>query len=104
MSLANVEEYLLSAMVGGTVTGIGAYVVLSNKLAEVMTDVKHFKESCTACKTSMDKSIGVIVESMQDHHEDPNKHVTLESRTMLGDILARVMRIESKLFNGSAKP
>jgi hypothetical protein len=58
------------------------------------------QESCETCRTNVNKSIETAAADMKRHHEDEAKHVSPDSRTILGDILSRVMRIEGKMFNG----
>lgn len=93
----------ISALVGGLVTAASALPYFNNKLTKITTEVEIMRSGCTTCKSSVEKSIERINESVNDHHSDDERHNSGTSHALLADILARVMRIETRLFNGHSQ-
>jgi len=91
----------IGALVGGLATAASALPYFNNRLTKITTEVEIMKLGCTACKTSVDKSIEKLTESVNEHHSDDERHNSGTSHALLADILARVMRIETRLFNGT---
>lgn len=87
------------AIIGGLITASTALPYINNRLTKLYTEVDNMKSGCTVCRTSVDKSLEKITDSVNDHHADDERHNSGTSRELLADILARVMRIESRLLN-----
>lgn len=91
----------VGALVGGLITAASALPYFNNRLTRITTEVEIMKSGCTACRVSVDKTMEKITESVNDHHSDDERHNSGTSHALLADILARVMRIETRLFNGN---
>jgi|WetSurMetagenome_2_1015567.scaffolds.fasta_scaffold04516_2 hypothetical protein len=94
-------KMLLSAIVGGCVTGVTAFIRFSNKITVLTNEVQSMKNSCLSCKTTIDSNYKGLSEDVKQHHEDADKHTTTSSVRMLLDILNRVTRIEDHLLQKS---
>jgi hypothetical protein len=93
-------KIVVSAIVGGALTAATALPMFNIKLTKLAGEVRSMKESCAVCKAGTEKSLTTLDTEVRAHHEDDEKHYTRASDKLMNDILTRVMRIESKLFNG----
>jgi len=100
----NVLQMIISALVGGLVTAVTALPLFNNRLAVLRSEVDSMRNGCTSCRASVEKSIEKLVESVNVHHSDDDRHNNGTNQVLLADILTRVMRIETRLFNGHGKP
>ena len=90
----------IGAIIGGLITAATALPYLNNRLTELHTEVTNMKDGCTTCKASVGKSLEKITDNINTHHADDERHNSGTSHALLADILARVMRIETRLFTG----
>lgn len=98
--VAEAGKMLGSALAGGLVTAASALPYLNSKLTQLTTEVTLMKESNTTYQGGITADLATLRKKVDDHHTDDDKHYTKASDKLLNDILERVMRIESRLFNG----
>lgn len=102
--VAEAGRVLVGALIGGAITAATALPMMNTKLAKLTTEVVSMKESCTTCKTGLDKAVDTLTAKVDAHHEDDDRHYTKASDKLLNDILTRVMRIETRMFSGRPHP
>jgi len=100
MSLASIVEQSLGALTGGAIAGVGAYVAIHSRVGKLETASVNLQASVDKCQSERE----FCRKSMREHHEDVNNHVGEDLRTIIHDIQERIVRIETKLMNGSYHP
>lgn len=96
-----VGETLIGAAIGCLATAAAAMPIYNSKLSKLQEALNGMEKSCVTCKAGVERSIETLAKTVATHHEDDEKHTSKASATILTDILNRVMRIESRLFNGN---
>lgn len=96
----DIASMVISALLGGLVTALTALPFFYNRLTKVSTEVDIMRIGCATCRSSVEKNLEKIVESVNTHHSDDERHNSGTSQVLLADILTRVMRIETRLFTG----
>jgi hypothetical protein len=99
----DIASMVMSALLGGLVTALTALPFFYNRLTKVSTEVDIMRTGCATCKSSVEKNIEKLVESVNTHHSNDERHNSGSSQVLLADILTRVMRIESRLLTGHQK-
>jgi hypothetical protein len=89
----------MGAILGGIITAAGSWTAINTKVGNVETALNSLTKSVITCQTEREQ----CRRSMRDHHEDTNNHVGDALMTIITDIQSRIVRIETKLMNGSYK-